>query len=116
MIGCTNTRAEGRFVGDFCAACDAALRSGNFEFGTSVVHKQARAIKQSTQNYVAACHDRDCATEQYLAALKEIERLRGIAENFAAFIAGEHPRLAQDDDHNVFEFMREFSPRLQSEP
>ena len=33
--GCENTRSQGRFVGDFCAACDAALRSGNFEFGTS---------------------------------------------------------------------------------
>lgn len=36
--GCKNTRDAGRFVGDFCAACDNALRTGNFEFGTSHIH------------------------------------------------------------------------------
>ncbi len=44
--GCKNTRDSGAFVGPFCAPCDHDLRTGNFEFGTSVVYGQAREIER----------------------------------------------------------------------
>ena len=36
---CENKRTEGRFVGDFCAACDQALRFGVSFPGTSILFK-----------------------------------------------------------------------------
>ena len=44
--GCNNTRDQGSFVGSFCAPCDHDLRTGNFQFGTSVVYEQAREIER----------------------------------------------------------------------
>lgn len=46
--GCKNTRDQGAFVGPFCAPCDHDLRTGNFQFGTSVVYEQAREIERLT--------------------------------------------------------------------
>ena len=68
---CTNRRGEGRFVGDFCAPCDAAMRSGKFIHGTSVPFKYRAALErianQSAQDYA------DPEAEAY--ASREIARV-----------------------------------------
>lgn len=67
--GCKNTRDQGAFVGPFCAPCDHDLRTGNFEFGTSVVHEQAREIERL---HTVLKGQQEATHENFL----EIERLR----------------------------------------
>lgn len=42
---CTNTSDQGRFAGDFCTACDLALRTGKAIHGTSWIFALAAELE-----------------------------------------------------------------------
>lgn len=41
VAGCDNSNLDGRFVGDFCAPCDTAIRTGLIGHGTSFIYMLA---------------------------------------------------------------------------
>jgi hypothetical protein len=46
VFACQNTKADGRFIGDFCAACDTTIRTGKAGPGTSFINIQAVEVAQ----------------------------------------------------------------------
>lgn len=74
--GCRNTRKEGQFVGDFCAPCDRAIRTGNFGVGTSVVFKHARVVNL-VREYVKELTAGNSVSNAWGSLLRAIKVLSG---------------------------------------
>lgn len=66
--GCENTRSQGNFRGDFCAACDAALRSGNFEFGTGApfaLQQEVQRLQRALAFWLPKMPESDALCSRY---------------------------------------------------
>lgn len=101
VIDCENTTGNGRFVGDFCAPCETALRIGNFDHGTSIPFKlSAEVVRQRieierlrtalkdarTALAAVACHSRQSlmAADARAAMVKIGHALGGISDETPA--------------------------------
>ena len=49
VLGCTNKKHQGEFVGDLCGPCHNMLTTGNFGYGKTYFHEMAKQIERLKQ-------------------------------------------------------------------